>query len=62
MANTSVDRSKIEHRAFQIYLERGGKPGADLDDWLKAEREITRLANKQGQETKKTKNGFKGLN
>jgi hypothetical protein len=32
---------EIAHRAFEIYLSRGGAPGADVDDWLQAERELT---------------------
>jgi len=31
-------------RAYEIYLERGGLPGNELDDWLQAERELERLA------------------
>ena len=30
----------IRVRAYQIYIERGRGPGHDLDDWLRAEREI----------------------
>lgn len=30
----------IRARAYQMYLERGGEPGMDFDDWLKAEREL----------------------
>jgi hypothetical protein len=30
----------IRARAYQIYIERGRVPGHDLDDWLRAEREI----------------------
>jgi hypothetical protein len=31
---------KIRLRAYDIYLERGGTPGLELDDWLQAEREL----------------------
>jgi hypothetical protein len=31
---------KIRCRAYEIYLERGEQPGAELDDWLQAEREL----------------------
>jgi hypothetical protein len=31
----------IARRAYAIYQERGGIDGADLDDWLQAERELT---------------------
>jgi hypothetical protein len=36
-----VDRDRIAERAHQIYVERGGRHGQDLDDWLQAERELT---------------------
>ncbi len=32
--------SDIACRAFLLYLQRGGVPGHDLDDWLQAEREL----------------------
>jgi hypothetical protein len=31
---------EIRKRAFEIHIERGGIYGCDLDDWLKAEREL----------------------
>ena len=31
---------EIRTRAYEIYMERGGQPGHDLDDWLQAEREL----------------------
>ena len=36
----NLDPKKIEHRAYQLYSERGGKPGHDCEDWLQAEREL----------------------
>ena len=33
-------REEIELRAYQIYVERGGTHGQDVDDWLQAEREL----------------------
>jgi hypothetical protein len=35
-------RQRIEARAYQIFLERGGEPGHALDDWLQAEEELVR--------------------
>jgi len=29
----------IRRRAYELYLERGSRPGDPLDDWLQAERE-----------------------
>ena len=34
------NHDEIRLRAYEIYLEGGGVPGRDLDDWLKAEREL----------------------
>jgi len=31
---------RIRQRAHEIYLERGGQDGSELDDWLQAEQEI----------------------
>ena len=33
-------REEIELRAFQIFIERGGADGHDVDDWLQAEQEL----------------------
>jgi hypothetical protein len=33
---------QIRLRAYQLFEQRGRKNGHDLDDWLKAEAEITR--------------------
>jgi len=33
-------RQEIQLRAYYRYCERGCAPGADLDDWLAAEREV----------------------
>ena len=44
--NSSADQAssheQIKRRAYEIYLERGGFPGNQLDDWLRAERELER--------------------
>jgi Protein of unknown function (DUF2934) len=31
---------EIRVRAYQLYLERGGTHGQDLEDWLAAERQL----------------------
>jgi hypothetical protein len=38
--NNSPDA--IAKRAYEIYQNRGGSHGADLDDWLEAERQLKR--------------------
>lgn len=32
---------EIRNRAYFIYLQRGGQPGHDTEDWLQAERELS---------------------
>jgi hypothetical protein len=34
----------IAKRAFEIYCERGGQDGYDVQDWLQAERELSTSA------------------
>ncbi len=33
-------RDDIAHRAYFRFLERGGDPGREQEDWLEAEREL----------------------
>ena len=34
---------EIRHRAYDLYEQRGREDGQDLDDWLRAELEMTRV-------------------
>jgi len=43
-ASHAVNHSEIRRRAYEIYLERGGLPGSELEDWLQAEYELPRAA------------------
>ena len=36
-----VLRDGIARRAYEIYVQRGGQNGTDVEDWLKAEKEIS---------------------
>ena len=33
-------RDRVAHRAYELYIARGGTHGGDVDDWIAAEREI----------------------
>ena len=37
-------QKKIALRAYELYLQRGGMNGHEVEDWLQAEREITQEA------------------
>jgi hypothetical protein len=42
-ATASVEPVKpddVARRAHELFQERGGEPGRELDDWLRAEREL----------------------
>ncbi len=43
-ANHAPSHEEIRRRAYEIYLERNGLPGDELDDWLRAERELQKVA------------------
>jgi len=43
-ASHAVNHSEIRRRAYEIYLERDGLPGSELEDWLPAEYELQRAA------------------
>ena len=42
-------REDIEQRAYEIYLERGGTEGYEMEDWLQAERELQQRHRKVGE-------------
>ena len=37
----SSREQEIRNRAYEIYLQRAGQSGYELEDWLQAERELT---------------------
>jgi hypothetical protein len=42
IVQASSTSDEVARRAYEIYLERGSGPGLDVDDWLRAERELNR--------------------
>jgi hypothetical protein len=43
-ANHAPNHDEIRRRAYEIYQERGGLPGHELEDWLQAESEFESAA------------------
>jgi hypothetical protein len=41
MRNQDIEE-QIRHRAYELYLARGGTHGTELQDWLRAEEEIVK--------------------
>lgn len=39
-SSSQPTREDIERRAYEIYIERGGTEGCEMEDWLQAEREL----------------------
>lgn len=42
MAGTVPLQDKIRQRAYELYENRDRKPGQDVQDWLRAEQEISK--------------------
>jgi hypothetical protein len=42
--NHTLNHDDIRRRAYEIYLERGGLPRRELEDWLQAENELKSAA------------------
>ena len=36
-----LSREDIAHRAYELYTQRGCEPGWDLEDWIRAEKELS---------------------
>jgi hypothetical protein len=43
-------RERIAARAYELYLQRGGGDGRATEDWLEAEREVSRSADQLSRE------------
>jgi len=41
---SGVTESEIARRAFELYCDRGREDGHDVEDWLRAERELRDLS------------------
>ena len=39
-ASNHPKQEEIALRAYQIYLQRGGVPGNEFEDWMQAERQL----------------------
>jgi hypothetical protein len=40
VAKNHPTQEEIALRAYHIYMERGGMPGNELEDWVEAERQL----------------------
>ncbi len=36
-----LSAEEIASRAYELYVQRGGEHGKDVEDWLRAERELS---------------------
>ena len=36
-----LSKKDISYRAYDLYVRRGGQPGKDVEDWVRAEKELT---------------------
>ncbi len=35
-----LSQENIAHRAYELYIRRGSEPGKDVEDWLRAEKQL----------------------
>ncbi len=35
-----LPREVVAQRAYELYVERGSEPGKDVEDWVRAEKEL----------------------
>jgi hypothetical protein len=35
-----LSKEDIAHRAYELYTQRGCEPGKDVEDWIRAEKEL----------------------
>ena len=35
-----LSREDLAHRAYELYTQRGCEPGKDVEDWVRAEKEL----------------------
>ena len=47
----SSSREKIEKRAYELFVQRGGAHGFAMEDWLNAEKEILGAAQTRPKKT-----------
>ena len=52
IAKSGPTREEIQLRAYEIYLERRGAPGNELEDWVRAEHELLQKYGKTARATK----------
>ena len=36
-----LSKEDIAHRAYELFVQRGCEPGNDIEDWVRAEKELT---------------------
>ena len=41
MPDSRTDEETIRKRAYELYVDRGMEDGRDLEDWFRAEEEVT---------------------
>ena len=53
--NMESVREKIEKKAYELFLQRGGVHGYAIEDWIKAEKEVMSGSDKNAGAAAKTK-------
>lgn len=56
-ASNQPTQAEIALRAYQLYLERGGAPGNEMEDWIQAERQLLSAVGKPKRKAAAKSNG-----
>ena len=54
VAKSAPTIEQIQLRAYEIFLERSGAPGSEVEDWLQAERELVAVGSAKPRKTART--------
>jgi hypothetical protein len=57
VANHQPTQEQIALRAYKIYVERGGVPGNEFEDWMEAQRQLAAENGKASENGKAPENG-----
>ena len=57
VATNQPTREEIALRAYHIYLQRGGIPGNEVEDWIEAEHQLAGVNGKATENGKVAENG-----
>lgn len=59
IARKTISTEDIANRAYQLYVQRGRQPGTDVEDWVRAEKELSSEAGSRTVKSRAARAGHK---